>query len=192
MFKKKMAALAALASVAAMATGAQSASAEIIPPNTLITATSNNANFQIAGFINMTCPSVMRFTTPPAGTFPNPAVPLTTKTFGPGCNMGTVTTNGTWTIQAQEILPSGTVDTNANQSSTARVTIRIPNNAATITGTLCGTITVNAATITGTYTDGSSTMQLGPTSVPFTSTWCGSGTATFTATYTVSPTIIVT
>jgi hypothetical protein len=187
MFTKKLMAAATVA-VASLGLAAGSASAAISPASTPVTATSANANFQIFGFINMTCSSGVGFTTPATGNGP---VALrgdgahATPRFN-ACNIGSVATGSGWRISATATGPTSNT-----------VTITVPGGGAaaggaTITGTICGTITIGAATVTASYTDGASAMTINPSSVPFTSSFCGSGTATFSGTYSVSPSLVIT
>lgn len=182
---KGVATAVAAAAVVAVGASAGAAQANITPINTNVRATSTNANFKILGFINLTCNSGVGFRTPASGNGP---VTLFSDAAGTslsgnprfnGCNLGaTVTTTAGWTIKAVAGSPNV-------------VTIHVPAGGAVITGTLCGTVTIGTKDVTANYTNGTLSLTINSTSIPYTSTNCGSGNATFTGTYTLDTALTV-
>jgi hypothetical protein len=178
MFKKMLGV--AVAAVAAMGLAAGSASADVIPSGTLnVEAYSSNANFNILGFLNLTCTNAQAdFTSPGVGGGNGPVQLTAIDTPGAGptfqsCNNGaTVTTTPGWTIRVTAGSPN-------------LVTIGVAG--ATITGLPGCRIVIPAQAVTASYTNGDTffTVNAPVTYDAQNDPFCliPDGTATFTATY---------
>lgn len=143
----------------------------------------------------ITCTHMWHWTTPSTSSWPNPSVPADATGVGngfQGCSpSATITPSSQWTIKMVE-----TTDfSNANETTTANVTL-VTTAGTTINIGTC-VVTFGAATATGVYTDGSTSLSLAATGVSFTASglFCPmgtSGTASMTANYTDTSSLTIT